>query len=55
MGRYAEILKELEPDTEIKFLERFAYYERAKNRRTASSRRARGHRMGISILKKGVI
>ena len=27
---YAEILKELEPDTEIKFLERFAYYERAE-------------------------
>ncbi len=51
---YTKILKALEPDTEVKFLERFAYYERAKQ---AYCIVATGEKApyGNIILKKGVI
>lgn len=53
-NQYDEILKKSEPDAKIKYLERFAYYERAKKAYCVVATGERAQYANI-ILKKGVI
>ena len=53
-NQYDEILKKNEPDAKIKYLERFAYYERAKKAYCVVATGERAQYANI-ILKKGVI
>ena len=51
---YREILKKLEPETPVKFMERFAYYERAKKAYCVVATGETAQYANI-ILKKGVV
>lgn len=52
--KYKEIIRQYEPDAEIEYMERFAYYERAKNAYAVVNTGEKSQYANI-ILKKGCV